>query len=336
MRRRKNLHPPRFQGASIMVNLKLIRLLWPAFVPVLALTWLAPAPARADKELRWKFKPGETLHYRMIQEMSMNMRMGEGKPPMATTMNQTVDMSWKAESVDDQGVISMDQTIDRMQMKMQSAQGVLLDYDSSSGKQPEGMGKMLVPMLDAMLKKPFRIKFTPRGEIKDMKLPQGMLESMNKMAGGLFSEDTIKQFSEMAVFPEGPLTPGRTWSRKVAMKNPMFGNLVMETIYRYEGPETRDGKTLDKITMSIAFKTEEAKEQGEKKAEAKPMVEFKDQTGGGTLLFDAEAGRLLETSGKTKMKVDVSVMGQKISQDIETNTQMKLQPAGAGAAAEGK
>ena len=45
-----------------MVNLKLTRLFWRAFVPVLALTWLAPAPAWAEKELRWKFKTGDVVH----------------------------------------------------------------------------------------------------------------------------------------------------------------------------------------------------------------------------------------------------------------------------------
>ncbi len=155
----------------------------------------------AGKVFRWKLTPGETLKFVMAQDMTQNIHVGEGKPPTAVSSKMAMDLVWKVESVDDQGVITSDQSFQRIEMKVQSAQGVIMEYDSASGKEPEGMAKMIAPMFEAMLKKPIRTMFTARGEVKKVKLPQGMVESLNKGVGGqvgsLFSEDTMKQFGMM-------------------------------------------------------------------------------------------------------------------------------------------
>jgi hypothetical protein len=300
---------------------------------VTALAVRMASAQEAGKIFRWKLKPGETLKFCMAQDMAQNIHMGDGKPATAITTKMTMDMAWKVDTVDDKGMITLDQLIERIQMKVQSAQGVIMEYDSASGKEPEGMTKMIAPMFDAMLKKPFRTTFSSRGELKKVKLPQGMLEGLNKSTGGqmgsLLSEDTMKQFGMMSVFPEGTVKPGQTWTQETNIKVPVIGNQVVKTTFRYDGPEARDGKTLDKISVTQSMKSEGKKPAGEgKEDEKKGMFGFNGTEGKGVLLFDNVAGRLVEVKMDMKMKLDMNVMGQKVTQDMDMKMRLSPRPDG--------
>ena len=280
--------------------------------------------ARAQKILRLKFTPGQTLTYQMVQTMDQSMRQGENAVPMAFTTKQIMDMTWTVESVAAEDAVVIAQKTDRVQMKMQSAQGVIMEYDTASEKEPEGMAQTFAPMYESMVREPTRITLTPRGEVKDMKLPQGMLENMNKSLGGgqtgnVFSEDWMKQIGEMGVLPERPVQPGDTWTREDSLKMPGIGEQKVESLFRYEGSETRAGKTLEKISMSMHFKPGEEKDKG--------MVALRENEVKGINYFDAESGHVVETFVKMKMKMDINVLGQQMSQDIDMNMEMKLQPA---------
>jgi hypothetical protein len=289
----------------------------------MALILFAAGSARAEKLLRLKFQPGENRNEQIVQEMRQTLRPAGDAPPMLMTTTQTMDLVVRVESVDEQGTAALFQTIERMQMKVQSAQGVMLEFDSAAGKEPEGMAKMLTPLLEAMIKKPMRLQTTTRGEVRDMKLPQGMLESMNKVGGGgqagnLFSPDWMKQMIEIAVLPEGPVKPGDTWTRKTTVKNPVLGEQIVESTFCYEGTETRNGKTLDKITFTTAFKAAGDKKEG--------IIGIKEQATSGTVYLDSASGRIAGGVATTKMKMDIEVFGQKMGQDMEMKTTFKPQP----------
>jgi hypothetical protein len=273
-----------------------------------------------------KLTPGQTFNYQMVQTIDQSMRQGENAVPMAFITKQIMDMTWTVESVAAEDAVVIAQKTDRIQMKMQSAQGVIMEYDTASEKEPEGIALTFAPMYESMVREPIRITVTPRGEVKDMKLPQGMLENMNKAVGGgqagnVFSEDWMKQIGEMSVMPERPVQPGDTWTREDSRRMPGIGDLKVESSYRYEGPETRDGKTLEKISMSMRFKPKE------EKVTEKGMVGLRENETEGITYFDAESGHMVEAFVKLKMKMDINVLGQQMSQDIDMNMEMKLRPA---------
>jgi hypothetical protein len=289
----------------------------------LVLAVFAAGTARAEKLLRLKFKPGDVGTEQIVQEMNQTLRPAGDAPPVIMTTMQTMDLTVKVEAADEQGTATVTQTIERMQVKIQSAQGVLLEFDSAEGKEPEGMAKMLTPMLETMLKKPMRLQLTTRGEVRDMKLPQGMLEGMNKVGGGgqagnLFSPDWMRQMTELAVLPEEPVKPGDTWTRTTPMKAPELGAQTAESTFCYEGPETRDGRTLEKITFSTAFKMAGDQKPG--------TIGIKEQAGQGTVYLDNELGRIVGGVATTKMKMDIEVFGQKMAQDMEMKTTLRPKP----------
>jgi hypothetical protein len=170
-----------------------------------------------------------------------------------------------------------------------------------------------------MLKKPLTAQLTARGEVRDMKLPQGMLEGMNQRDGGgqlgnLFSPDWMKQLTEIAVLPEGPVKPGDTWTRKTVVNNPVG----LQSTYRYEGSETRGGKTLERITSTSAVQVEGDKKQ--------VKIGIKEQEVRGTIYFDNDLGRIVESVNATKMKMDMEVFRQKMVLEIEVKTTFQPKP----------
>ncbi len=301
---------------------------------VAAVTAWAAASARGEVDMRWKYKAGETIRYTMIQDMIQNVNVPESGGPMKMTMTQTMDLTWRVEAVSPEGVANLTQTIDRVRMKMQGPQGVLIDYDSDSNKEPEGMAKLIGPMYQALVKKPIVLKITDRGQVVDFKMPQGFVESINKMMGGvglgnLFSEEGLKQMAEVGSLPDKPVKVGDTWERKVAMKASFLGLTSVETTFRYEGQETRDGRTLEKISTVMQMKSAPQGDEKAKPDAKQPQVglTIDQQENKGTIYFDAAAGKLVESDVKTRMKMDMQVMGKKISQDIDMTVVMKAVPA---------
>ena len=91
-------------------------------------------PALGADALRWKFIPGETLKYTMVQQTSQGMK-AQGQE-FKTALNQTVDLHWDVKGVTN-GVADMTQTIDRVRTKIEGP-GQVLRVRLEREKAPEG------------------------------------------------------------------------------------------------------------------------------------------------------------------------------------------------------
>ena len=338
-------------------------------VLALAAGWLLGAGsfAYAQTLLRWKFKPGETIRYVITLDQTQKMQMGDKQPmPIAVAMTAITENVWKIESVDNEGVATITQTIDRMQMKMQGPQGVLVDYNTASDNEPTGMAKMLAQMANAMVKKATMLRMNPRGEILEAKPPQGLLESVKKLFpgagsfGDFFTAEGMKKMQANMQMPEKPVTKGEIWTTKENLSLPaMFGStLEVEHKYEYLGPENRDGIEMEKIGYGMMLKNSGPKESEAKPTEEKdsqpkapeakrgddtrteaetpaeqkiaaPLVRFKDINATGTIYFDNVQGRIVDSSMKVKGQAEISVAGMTQTMDTEGTTRMKLQPGDA-------
>lgn len=317
---------------------------WRILMPVCLVTvglWTAQ-PAAAQKLLRWKLE-SVSLDYQIEQQIQQELRPAN-TPPMKFNTSQTMTMKWDVKSVTDDGTMTIEQVVDTFRMRMQSPQGIMMEYDSTSDEKPTGLATMIGPMLESFVNRPMLTVYTPRGQVKEMKLPKGFLDKVNQLAGGgqfgnLFSDDWMKQFSEMGVLPEGPVTPGQSWQTESTLKNPILGQMKIVTSSRYEGTEVRDGRSLEKIALTIQFQADdeaqdaaEADPPGESPAKAgqdaekqQGIVGIREQSGEGMLYFDAEAGLLYESQSRTKMKMSIDILGQKMEQDMVMEMTMTLQ-----------
>jgi hypothetical protein len=280
--------------------------------------------AGADTVLRWKFTAGQKREYVMVQKMAMKQEvMGR---QIETTLTQTMEMTWEVKSVDKDGVADMVQTIDRIKLSMTAPPPIgNIDLDTTKADDAAAVPAVIKPMIDlfrAISGSPFSSKITPRGELRDVKVPKKIVDAVQAAGpgGAMFNEDSLKDMfgQSMIVFPEAAVAPGKSWTgtRKVAMQ---FGTSIADMTY------TLDGATGPVQNIGIDAKV---------KIEPQPGTPFaiavKNQEMKGSCRFDNAAGSLTASDMVQKMSMTLTIMGQEIGQEIEQTVKLDLKGAGTG------
>lgn len=283
--------------------------------------WIASASSgRAEEPLRWKFEKGSKFDYDMVQDMTIG---STGGPLGAQNvlMHQELEMTWDIEDVNAEGDAIIQQKIDRVKMKMTLPAPVgAIEYDSSSEQVPVGPAAMLAPMYKAMTQAPFTITMSPRGEIKDVKIPDEVVTALKNSPGAAAMGDmaTADGFKKMIsqgslVLPEGAPKKGEEWSTKVEVNNPQAGKQIVETTYRYEGTKDIEGVTYAEFQPTIKMNFEGA------------QVKIVEQTSDGEILFNTVEGRL--GSSKLEQHVTIDQPGGGGQTKIDQEIIVKVEPA---------
>lgn len=292
---------------------------------VLVLAGLGGSTASAAA-LRWKFQPGETLHYIMDQNAITSFK--GGAQDIKTTTTQKIDMDWVVKEVGADGVASLTQTITRVRTKIESPFATF-EYDSKAGKDPEGpVAAGLLPMLKALVGAEFSFKMSPQGELTDVKVPEGLIKALRQAGpaggSGMFSEDGMKNMvaeSSLAL-PREDLEKGKSWTRHTKIPMPQIGEMLIDKTYSYEGPDPSAGKDIVRIDLAT-------------KLDVHPMpgnninVEVKTQEGKGSFFFDNAAGRVSDSRVSEKVEMVFKLQNNEFTQGNETTTSMKLAPGEA-------
>jgi hypothetical protein len=288
------------------------------------------ARAQDARPLAWKFKAGETLHYRMDQNTKTQAKFADQN--LTTTVNQVMEMSWAVRSVDESGAATIAQTIDAIRTKIESPIGNL-EFDSKSGKDPVGPLAAGIAPSKALVGKTFEYTMSPNGELKDVKVPGGLIKALREadptgQASGMLSEQGLKSMiSEMGlVLKATPDMP--SWTRETKVPQPPIGTLRFVRTYTRE-PGTQGG--LDRIAM----KTNVTLEPG---PDAEPgfVAKLVDQNGNGEFLFDNEKGRVTSSKVKVHMQLDLTKQNMSATQITDTTTEIKLVPGGQAGAEKAK
>jgi hypothetical protein len=272
--------------------------------------------------LRWKFKPGETLHY--VTDQKTVTAVKGGGLDVKTTLTQTIDMSWAVKSVAPDETAEMTQTIDRVRTKIESAFGAF-EYDSQAEKAPEGpIAASLVPLLKALVGAQFAFKISPQGELTDIRVPEQVTKALREAgpaggAAGMFSEDGLKNMiaeSSLAL-PKDDLAKGKSWTRQTKIPTPPVGSMTLDKTYTYDGPDPAAGSGVDKVSLDTKIGIELA-------PGAPSDFKITSQEGKGTFLFDTAAGRIVNSTVTEKVETLVTVQKTEITQTRDTSTTMKL------------
>lgn len=296
--------------------------------------------ARAAAPLRWKFKPGEVLHYTMKQKTTNSFKpktKAAGENPAAevsTVMTQVVDLHWTVKSVSPRGETSLAQVVDRVRTRIEGAgQPAAFDFDSNAKEEPrEGViAAQLVPLLKTLVGAEFTFKMNPRGELSDIKIPDQVTEAVRKSnpggGDGVFSDDGLKNLITQSGLglPEAALENGKTWSQQSKVPLPMMlGTLIMDKSYTLAGPDpTAKGRVEISLDTKVSLQPS---------AEASVKMKIDRQTGTGVFLFDQERGRVVSSRVEDLLVMSLTARdapNQEIEQTTKTVTEMKLNPATA-------
>lgn len=295
------------------------------------------AASVSAKALRWKFKPGDKMQY-ALSNKSIN-EIDAGGFQLTASIKMIFDLGWTVESVAGDGTASLAQNMDRIQLRLQLPPPIDIDfqYDSKSEETPEGqIWERMGPMLEALKGGKFSLKVTPTGEITELKVPEALTKVIEDQkaeaeaggggggGGGFFqmlgvglSEETIKALLSQALcaLPKDDAAAGAGWDYTNATELGPIG--TMKTKYKYSaaGTEQVEGKSLDKInaTSEVTFEPKEDED-----SDVDVFLELADQSGSGSVLFDAAAGRAVSSNFEQKVTMEGDFMGNEFER---TNTQ---------------
>jgi hypothetical protein len=316
-------------------TLKISALRWGLLGLGLVLAGTGPTAARGES-LRWKFKPGEVLHYTMDQKTATLAKLPGGQE-IKTSLNQTIEMTWTVKSVAEGGAAEVVQTIDRIRDQVEAPVGSFV-YDSKDPKEPDGLvAAARVPLFKALLGAQIPFKMSELGEPSEVHVPDKVGQALRDMgpaaaaAGAMFSEDGLKEMITQSslILPRDDVAAGKSWTRQTRNSVPPLGTVVIDATYKYEGPAPGPGPDLVKI--GLATKVEIQPAEGEPNANTSGL-KIRSQKSQGTYVFDKAGGHVLDSSLTDVIDVGATLkIGQgagaremELNQTTETTTLRKL------------
>ncbi len=175
----------------------------------------------------------------------------------------------------------------------------------------------MTTLFRSMTGSPFTSKVTPRGELRDIKVPPKIVDAFKNagpLGAMLGTEESLKNMfgQSMIVFPEAAVAEGKSWNGTRKMPLP-FGTMVMDITY-----------TLEKATGPVQNIAIDTKVKIEPQEGAPIAITVKSQEMKGHCRFDNTAGKLNASDVVQKLSMLVTVNGQEVGQEIETTTKMDL------------
>lgn len=305
----------------------------------------AAANAPEGVELRWRFKAGDVLRYRMVMKQEMQM---SGPAEFETTTDMAFAMREEVKEVSPAGVAKIDVKYEALRAEMAMPMGDL-SYDSTRKGEDAKKNSEELSALAGLLDMQFHMEMDPTGRVLSV---SGLKEAVEKafadqgddpmskqMLSGLrkaFDEDRVREMFEFNVFPEKKLAAGDTWNRAFEIPAPMIGKMKYALDFKFDGTEDRAGAPIAKLSYVAKLTIEKgAADEAPVSDQFDMDIAMDSSDGKGTVLFDMRAGRVLENNLTMKMDLTMTLRptgdgnGQSMEMAMEMAMDMTVRLLGA-------
>ncbi|MCA9034407.1 MAG: hypothetical protein KDA91_04710 [Planctomycetaceae bacterium] len=272
---------------------------------------------QGQEDLRWKLKTGESLKYIVRQSIQQEMTIAGNK--QSSLMQQTMDMGWDVVDVGSTGDATVKQSMRRIQMKM-NAGAVAVEFDTSSTQVPDSpTARIMADVFRKIIDAEFVVTMRPSGEIKNVEVPKGLLESITSGLGPnpLFTEDTLRQTMQKTTvtLPEKTIKAGESWDSSHSMDMPL-GSMKIDAKLTYEGKDPKTGLARISVVPTVSFSPKE---------NSPAQIEVMKSEGKGQVLFDSVQGRIIQSDLNLTLELRISQAGQVVNQTVVQTTNMNLE-----------
>jgi hypothetical protein len=285
------------------------------------------ATARPQEDFRWNLQPGQKFKVEYDQDIKQSMDAGFGEQEMP--MRYTMSMSWDVKSAEG-GEFRVAQTIDRIKLTASLPGLGDIEYDSSSEEEPEGFASQFAEGLKPLIGLTIDQTLNDRGVSVKCDIDEEVLQQLqNSQMGAQFANaDTLKNLIAIAAcsFPEKGVVKGEPWTSDQTVANAM-GDITTSSTYTYEGDETVNGKSLQKIKV-------ESKMDIKPSENATVEIELGEQSSDGVVYFDNAQGRVDHAVMNQSIKMTVLAQGQEIPVTTTGKMTFTITPADEAGAAE--
>jgi hypothetical protein len=275
-----------------------------------------PALAQDKATLKWKFDKDKPFYQTMRTETKQAMKV------MGTDVNQnqtqTFYTKWTPESVDKDGNWVIKQTITGVEMGIDIG-GNKIAYDSKK-PDPAGTANPMNDFFKALVGSEFKITLSPDNEVTKVEGRKEFIDRLTKanptmqpLLEQILTEDSLKEMAKpaFAAIPGKEVKKGDDWKKTYTLNMGPIGSYVNNYTYTYEGKNTEgsaDDKKLDRIkeTISLTYKPPEGNATGNLPFKIK-SADLKSTSANGTILFDAEKGRVEKANRTVELKGDLTI-----------------------------
>lgn len=328
-------------------------LLTVALLVAVLVGWAAVALAQpAPITLRLKFTPNEVVRYRVYGQVDGAMNMGMPNAPAGAPTSMPVQATVSAVAttktlgVDSTGAARLSVRLDKAEMAM-NMMGKQIKMVLEAGKMTmymDGQPTQTMPFPGVqgmegklpLLQEPVSFKIDPRGKLLDFAIP-----GMPKLMPGMPDMTAMLQQNQI-LLPEQPLNVGDTWTEHQEIP---YGNvpLVVNANYTLAGVETRNGKTIARIRVTMTASVQNAdlgammKQYGQTMPPNMPAMQGSvslAQNLEGTMLFNVTTGRFIRFDFQLtqQMANSSTVTPPNQAQPMTVTTDMNFNMKGAVAA----
>jgi hypothetical protein len=296
---------------------------------VACLALVGSQPAHAQVKLAYKFPEGTTLTYRtnwnafQTIAMGMEIQSRERKTVVATQAigkrrgDSSLPVEVKVRSL-------------RVDLGLHGGSRLTFDSTKPDPKIDDPDFAPLVELFQLESTVAYTVVLDGQGKVKAIEGTEPLREKAARLDAiareqlrSRIEPDRLKaQFEqEHRNLPDGPVRPGESWERAETLD---FGGqaLSFRKKYEYAGTEKRGGKTLDKITCKV-LEVQCLPDSGAATPLKVTKSNLKVESSEGTILFDREAGLLVESREQTRVKGTMTFSGG--GTDTSSQTQLNLQ-----------
>lgn len=290
------------------------------------MTMLAvPASASAQVKLEFKFPEGRTSTYE--NNLAVDQTLSISGQAIPTMSKQTSMLTTTVGAPREDGVTPLAETLGAVKAELSLPGDIELTIDSTDPQDPEGELPQITSIrktIRALDGLSFTILVGSGGEVVGV---EGIEEALQ----GDLAPDVVASLrqrldpqvltqeyeQEYSIFPDEPVTAGQTWEREEILNLGEGQTLTFHRTYAYEGTFERGGKTLDRIGVtasSVDYAMENPNSPLQVKSSDLKVVESK-----GEVLFDREAGQIVESKNSTRMtgSLVLSAGGQDIPAELD-------------------
>lgn len=297
----------------------------------------AAPPARAQVKLEYKFPEGQTLTYKSTSKMNQVLTLGGMEFPSDVEQTTVTSQAIGKRAADSS--LPIREKIEGLRADMKLPNNIEVTYDSkdNEAKINNPAVEFLGDVLKLAAETSYTIVLDGKNKVKAIEGTEKLIEKADKLdpqvrdsMRGRLSTDKLKaEFEDShGNLPDVLARPGEPWERTHTIHADQ--EMTFRKKYEYVGTEKKGDRTLDKISVKTVEM--QIKPDPNSQAPAKlTKVELKVDSSDGTILFDREAGRVVESREKVHVKgpVTISAAGQELSGEMELTIEStrELQPA---------
>ena len=274
----------------------------------------------AQKTLAWKFKKGGVTNVLIEQDTSMQLEIGAGASNQTQT-RQTTNITWTVNDVAGDGLATIEQKINRVQLDLKSAMGNFT-IDTNSTQKLTGLAEDMAKGIRPLANASFMVKTKLNGEVASVEIPEEVSKKLDELSKAGLREIAANGSLK---FPTKPIDVGENWPAEYELDMPPFGKLVVSTTYQYLGDETVGGRILDRIKATTAVKV--------KDPTANSGLKLKSQESSGMIWFDNTRGSIDHSEFSQDMSMNVlrpstdpAKPGAELKQVMKQTTKLKYAP----------